>query len=87
MSHQHHELRVYFRTDTAGTPSKKEIEERLKEARSGAQKERFEQTLSRIDKAIEANERARDKAREEKQKRKEERDRDDWDRFDPWGRY
>lgn len=53
-----------------------------------SQEEKDREARERIEKAIEENKRAKEKEREEKKRKREERERgDDWDRFDPWGRF
>ena len=55
---------------------------------SKSQQERDREAQEKIEKAIEENKKAKDKEIEEKKRKREERERgDDWDRFDPWGRF
>ena len=40
----------------------------------------------RIEKAIEENKKAKERELKEQKRKRDEPERDDWDRFDPWGR-
>jgi hypothetical protein len=51
-------------------------------------KEQDRETIEKIDKAIDSNKESREESDKEKKRKKRERgDEEEWDRFDPWGRY
>jgi len=53
-----------------------------------SQEERDREAREKIEKAIEQNKEAKERERKEKKRKSEDRERgEDWDRFDPWGRY
>ncbi len=64
--------------------TKRDIEEKSKKIRMPWEKARDDENIEKLEKSIEEIERKRD---EEKKERKRERGRDDWDRYDPWGRF
>jgi len=56
------------------------------DAALGYKEEKEREKREKIEKAIEEAKKAKDREKEEERQRKE-RKRDDWDRYDPWGRF
>jgi hypothetical protein len=64
------------------------LAEHNKPGRDEERKAQDRETIEKIDKAIDSNQETRDESNKEKKRKKHERDNEEeWDRYDPWGRY
>lgn len=64
------------------------VQEHNQAGRSEEHKAQDRETIEKLDKAIDQNQERRDEATDEKKRKKRERDNEEeWDRYDPWGRF